>query len=246
MIALLRSRQIGFAGVLASVVGIGADALSAELVLDNTQHGIAISDSGVKETNHENVSGPIANLSTRRPPSPRKSRTRSTRSFGDFVELGEAYDFGGEWAQKTHDISAYAGQHVCLAFRYEGSDAHDWFIDDILVTSLAQIHINESFTDETFPPEGWTAYQLGNAPQRQWARTLTSNTEPAAAWNRFSSADHHDDNWLVTRRFRLGPNPQLSYYDRMRWFSWYGYSGVWISTGNCNPNDAIFSDRFEQ
>jgi hypothetical protein len=157
----------------------------------------------------------------------------------EFVELGEAYDFSGTWTQKTHDISAYAGQEVCLAFRQEGTDSHAWYVDDIVVSSDSGTHLNESFSIETFPPFGWSAYQLGTSPQHQWARTTASfNTSPAAAWNNWSSSSNHDDNWLVTPQLTLGNNPQLSYFDRMTFIAFYRYSGVWISTGSCDPNES--------
>lgn len=156
----------------------------------------------------------------------------------EFVEVGEAYDLSGTWTQKTHDISAYAGQEVCLAYRFEGSDTHAWYIDDIVVSSGSGTHINESFGGETFPPAGWSAYQLGTTPQRQWARTTASfNSTPAAAWHNWNGAAFHDDSWLVTPRFTLGNNPQLTYFDRMTFISFYRYSGVWISTGECDPRE---------
>ena len=157
-------------------------------------------------------------------------------SPGDFVEVGEAYGPSGTWTERTHDISAYAGQEVCLAFRFEGSDTHAYYIDDILVTSDSGTHLDESFTDTTFPPAGWSYYELGTNPGREWARTTASfNTAPAAAWHNWNGAADHDDNWLVTPQFTLGDNPELTYYDRMTFISFYKYSGVWISTGSCNP-----------
>ena len=162
----------------------------------------------------------------------------SGSQYGDFVELGESYDHSGTWAQKTHEISAYAGQEVCLAFIYQGSDSHTWFIDDILVTSDNGTHLDETFSDETFPPDGWELYELGSNPDRQWARntSVDPNSPPASAWHDWTRSNFHDDNWLVTPKFTLGENPELTYYDRMTFISWYSYSGVWISTtGSCDP-----------
>lgn len=154
----------------------------------------------------------------------------------DFVEVGEAYDFNGTWTARTHDISTLAGQEVCLAFRLEGTDTHAWYIDDIQVTSDAGSHLNQSFTDETFPPAGWSVYQLGTTPQREWARATASfNSGPAAAWHNWNGEAFHDDSWLVTPKFTLGTNPALNYFDRMTFIGFYRYSGVWASTGNCDP-----------
>ncbi|MFU8771589.1 MAG: choice-of-anchor J domain-containing protein [Anaerolineales bacterium] len=163
--------------------------------------------------------------------------------YGDFVELGESYDHDTAWAEKTHDISPYEGQDVCLAFVYEAVDGHTWFIDDILVTSDLGVHLDESFTDETFPPDGWSIYELGSNPHRQWARTTSNpNTPPAAAWHDWTFSTNHDDNWLVTPQFTLGDNAEFTYYDRMGFITWYNYSGVWISTGSCDPTPVLDTD----
>ncbi len=157
---------------------------------------------------------------------------------GDFVEVGEAYDFSGDWSLKSHDISNFEGEVVCLAFVQEGSDTHSWFIDDILVTSNAGTHIDESFEGEQFPPPGWSIYELGDDPHRQWERTeASSNTEPAAARHNYTFGSNHDLNWLVSPPFTLGENASLSYYDRMTFVSWYTYSGVWISVDGCDPTE---------
>ena len=169
-----------------------------------------------------------------------QSNTAANRSFGDFFEVGEAYDFDGTWAEKTHDISSLAGEEVCFAFRFEGTDSHAWYIDDVLITSDAGTHLDESFDDATFPPSGWDIYELGSTPQRQWARTTASfNTAPAAAWHNWNGADFHDDNWLVTPSMTLGDNPELTYFDRMTFISFYEYSGIWASTGSCSPTPVV-------
>jgi uncharacterized repeat protein (TIGR01451 family) len=40
-----------------------------------------------------------------------------------------------EWTERSVDLSAYAGQNICLAWRYYGDYASEWFIDDISVTN---------------------------------------------------------------------------------------------------------------
>jgi hypothetical protein len=39
------------------------------------------------------------------------------------------------WVERETDLSAYAGQSLYLAFRYEGEDADDWHIDDVALTA---------------------------------------------------------------------------------------------------------------
>ncbi len=58
---------------------------------------------------------------------------------GDFVELLETPDIPNvAWRATpvTVDLSAYADETVCLAFRYGGDFAHTWWIDDVVVESF--------------------------------------------------------------------------------------------------------------
>lgn len=61
--------------------------------------------------------------------------TGSCTPLGDFVELREIDDILVDtWRNVPPiDLSAYAGQDVCLAFRYSGTFAHSWWIDNVLV-----------------------------------------------------------------------------------------------------------------
>ncbi len=52
---------------------------------------------------------------------------------GDFVEIWEAAAVAEEWVQTEIDLTGFSGNTVYLAFRYQGNDAHSWFLDDILV-----------------------------------------------------------------------------------------------------------------
>jgi subtilisin family serine protease len=160
-------------------------------------------------------------------------------NHGDFVQLAEATDPVTAWNERAIDLSDYAGQDVCLAFVYKGFDAHDWRVDDVLVESDDGVHIDESFTDTEFPPPGWARYNLDGL-DTQWVRTTSlPNTPPAAALHGFSTAGGVvQDGWLVTPQFTLGDNGSLRYFDRTTFPAWYMYSGVWISTGSCDPAPA--------
>ncbi len=58
--------------------------------------------------------------------------------FAEVVELGVGT--GYTWEEKSVDLSAYAGQRVCLAFRYEGDWADEWYIDDVAVVEPAPVY----------------------------------------------------------------------------------------------------------
>jgi len=57
----------------------------------------------------------------------------STPGSSDFVELASWEDLPTEWAERVVDLSAYDGQQIHLAWRYQGT-WHTWFVDDVSVT----------------------------------------------------------------------------------------------------------------
>jgi len=65
------------------------------------------------------------------------------------------------WVQTTLDLSAYAGNTINLAFKYEGTNAHKWYMDDIKITqnlivnaSNQLITSNSTYEDVTITPNG--------------------------------------------------------------------------------------------
>ncbi len=52
---------------------------------------------------------------------------------GDLVEVWTTGSVATSWVQTTIDLSAFAGESIFIAFRYEGNDAHTWHIDDVTI-----------------------------------------------------------------------------------------------------------------
>ncbi len=110
----------------------------------------------------------------------------------------------------------------------------------------ATVLLTESFTDATFPPTGWTGFNVDTeAPE--WARLDTSsNTAPASA-NHAWNVTIAQDGWLVTPPVSIdsGATATLSFFDGGQWMQDYGYSGVWVSTASCVPGDGDFVELAE-
>ena len=52
------------------------------------------------------------------------------------TELWSPESVSQSWVETTIDLSAYVGQTISLAFKYEGNNAHGWYVDDVQVVAL--------------------------------------------------------------------------------------------------------------
>ena len=53
----------------------------------------------------------------------------------DYTMIWEENDYNSNWNERTIDLTVYAGHVVNIAFKYEGTYAHDWYVDDFSVTA---------------------------------------------------------------------------------------------------------------
>jgi PKD repeat protein len=54
-------------------------------------------------------------------------------NIASFTEIWSPASIAESWVNTNINLSAYAGQNVYIAFRYQGADAHDWWLDDVAV-----------------------------------------------------------------------------------------------------------------
>ena len=52
------------------------------------------------------------------------------------IELWSPESVVNSWEETTIDLTAYMGQTISLAFKYEGYNAHGWYVDDVEVTMM--------------------------------------------------------------------------------------------------------------
>ncbi len=84
------------------------------------------------------------------------------KEVADFTEIWVATAFQNDDADQEVDLSAYAGQNVYIAFRYEGNNADAWMLDDIVVESTSSTcelptDVTSSNVEETTATISWTA-----------------------------------------------------------------------------------------
>ena len=86
-----------------------------------------------------------------------------TGSFSLLKEFAKAEFVEGEWMKFSFSLDDYAGQTIYVGFQYTGTDAHSWFIDDVVVGSMDPLGKFQMYKDEilqltdlsTGPPVVW-------------------------------------------------------------------------------------------
>ncbi|MBK9291506.1 MAG: choice-of-anchor J domain-containing protein [Bacteroidetes bacterium] len=113
-----------------------------------------------------------------------------------FTEVWTTPTVAQSWVETVVDLTAYAGQQIFIAFRYEGSDAHGWYLDDVTVdyepAQFPVITVNPASLS-TEVEQGMTAAQtltVGNTGNAALDFTVAieyvtskSNTTPATKPN---------------------------------------------------------------
>jgi hypothetical protein len=107
----------------------------------------------------------------------------------------------------------------------------------------------EGFQDITFPPTGWTRYDLDGSGT-QWARSTArgANGSTASALHAYSTNPAGGQNgWLVTPaiNFSTEGNYTLNFYRYCVYPTYYRYHGIYVSVGSANPADNQFVEILE-
>jgi len=56
---------------------------------------------------------------------------------GDFVEVWSPASVGEDWVKTELPLASYSNQKVYIAFRYEGNNAHEWYLDDVKIVEIS-------------------------------------------------------------------------------------------------------------
>ncbi len=116
---------------------------------------------------------------------------------------------------------------------------------EILLRKTEPIVLEETFSDTTFPPSGWSIHALEG--DTNWNRTTgIVYSEPASAFRGFTVQGNPQDDWLVTHPIEVpATGATLGFAERGTLMSWYEYAGILISDGSCDPDDGDFVEIAE-
>ncbi|MBI5217972.1 MAG: choice-of-anchor J domain-containing protein [Bacteroidia bacterium] len=92
-------------------------------------------------------------------------------------------------------------------------------------TTKTKAALSESFDGTTFPPVGWTTYDvLGTS---NWARVTTS-THSGAGCARILDSDPRGEDWLVTPKLTVSAGNTFSFWIRANYSAYYGNDSVFV------------------
>ncbi len=97
---------------------------------------------------------------------------------------------------------------------------------------------SEGFEGTTFPPLGWSSYNLDGGTQ-QWIRfTSAPIFGSASASVRWESASLANNDWLVTRQTPVSSASRLAFWAKKQSDIYADSLIVWVSTAGSNPSNA--------
>ena len=72
-------------------------------------------------------------------------------NLGNFTEIWAQTNASERWKTVEIDLSAYQGQDIYIAFKYEGFDGHTWYIDDVGVNVYDALGEQEQAAVAVYP-----------------------------------------------------------------------------------------------
>jgi photosystem II stability/assembly factor-like uncharacterized protein len=110
--------------------------------------------------------------------------------------------------------------------------------NDVEIKSVMTPKLNESFTDNIFPPFGWHSKNLLGA--KEWERTESGvNTAPASAVMEYQSTGGED--WLVTPQVSIAAGDSLKFYAARFYSSSYPPDSLQIVVSTTDTAVASFT-----
>lgn len=172
----------------------------------------------------------------------------------DFEEIWNQDNASGNWKTIPIDLQSYQGQAVYLGFKYAGTNAHDWYIDNIVMDETFAMRD----TIHTFPYlenfdnalHDWYVVDddhsggLNNWKTGMYADSTLFAMHPAA-----DTIFGAQEGWLISRPIRLQQDKiyNLSFATKTSDSVSYRSSSLWVADNtNGLPQTANFTQVWEE
>jgi len=170
-------------------------------------------------------------------------------SVGALVTKSDTTDASGNYfigglPEGDYDVTAEAAGYHSQTVEDVAITAGDTTVQDFALQVDTAL-LRESFCG-TFPPAGWTSYQLGDPAG--WQQTTIGHDDACAAFHNDDNVTTLCDDWLVTPALSIPAGKAeyaLTFWEYWYYVSYYYYHGVMVSTGSGNPNDGQFVELQE-
>jgi uncharacterized repeat protein (TIGR01451 family) len=174
-----------------------------------------------------------------------------TRTFTSVAGVSATYTVSApEWITvdpATFTIAPGATQEITITADVTAAPTDEWLFGKVeFITEDSHLGSGwqQGFEGVTFPPAGWTVYNVDSGGST-WARTTAYyHSGIASAFHVFSAAGDQDG-WLVTPVISVEPGTYVTFWERSLYPTWYFYHGAWVSAGSCNPVDGDFVEVAE-
>ena len=172
----------------------------------------------------------------------------------DFNEVWTQSSPSLVWKPVTIDLADYQGRYVYIAFKYKGTNAHNWYIDDIMLTEEYNFceAIDEFPFIETFDQPDLSCYYLldmdQNGDNTNWVIGGDGYNSPGCLQHGWGPQNHPQEDWCITRPFDLeaGKNYTLSFMNKNYSSGTDMSNSVWVAVDKSNPQPSDFTQLWSQ
>lgn len=183
-----------------------------------------------------------------------KVMVSTSSNIGNTSNYSEVYSItnqSADWKTISVDLSAYQGEAVYIAFKYEGMYAKNWYIDDVSVTegwevpSAYNVPYTMSFDQNNHQEPGYCWYIIDNDHSGEVKNWKWSSSENCA-YHPWGQQNMPQEGWMFSPSVTLpsGHNYQLSFLTKNTSSGAGMNSSVWIALDeNGTPDPAHYTTK---